>query len=85
MVPLAILTLVTSATGSLALGGLASAAAAIGEALGAPAAGILADRRGQRPVLLIAGALHLALLLTLAFGIDALPDAATIAVAGRRD
>jgi MFS family permease len=82
MVPLAILTLATSATGSVAVGGLAAAAAALGEAVGAPVAGLLADRRGQRPVLLCGAAVHLALLVVLAFGAGAVPDAATVALAG---
>jgi hypothetical protein len=82
MVPLAILTLATSATGSLAVGGFAAAAAAVGEAVGAPVAGMLADRRGQRPVLLTAAALHLALLVAFVLGAGALPDAATVVLAG---
>ncbi|MEZ0492669.1 MFS transporter [Kineococcus sp. TBRC 1896] len=59
MVPLAVLALVTASSGSVAVGGLASAAAAIGEAVGVPVVGWSADRRGQRAVLLVVVALHL--------------------------
>lgn len=59
MAPLAILALVTSTSGSVAVGGIASACAALGEALGVPVVGALADRRGQRTVLLGVVALHL--------------------------
>jgi MFS family permease len=82
MVPLAILTLATSATGSIAVGGFAAAAAAAGEAIGAPLSGTLADRRGQRVVLLVAVVLHVSLLVAFTFGAGVLPDGATIALAG---
>ncbi|MFT4212428.1 MAG: MFS transporter [Microbacterium sp.] len=82
MVPLAVLTLTTSATGSLAVGGFASAAAALGEAVGAPASGGLADRWGQRPVLLAGVVVHLAVLLVFTLGVGAIPDTATVALAG---
>lgn len=82
MVPLAVLTLATSASGSIAVGGFAAAAAAIGEAVGAPASGALADRFGQRTVLLIGVVLHVSLLVTLTVGAGSFPDAATIALAG---
>lgn len=59
MVPLAVLGLVTASSGSVAVGGLASAAAAIGEAVGVPVVGWFADRRGQRTVLLTVVVLHL--------------------------
>ncbi len=59
MVPLAVLGLVTASSGSVAVGGLASAAAAIGEAVGVPVVGWFADRRGQRAVLLTVVVLHL--------------------------
>lgn len=59
MVPLAILALVTTSSGSVAVGGLASASSALGEAVGVPVVGALADRRGQRAVLLTVVALHL--------------------------
>ncbi|HEU4666735.1 MAG TPA: MFS transporter [Arthrobacter sp.] len=58
MLTVGTLTLVTSASGSYALGGTAAGAVGIGSALGAPALGALADRRGQRPVLLLAALLN---------------------------
>ncbi|MFD6165666.1 MFS transporter [Oerskovia sp. NPDC060287] len=53
MITIGTLLLVSTTTGSLALGGLASAAAAVGTALGGPTQGTLADRIGQRTVLLV--------------------------------
>lgn len=68
MLTLGTLTLVTSVSGSYALGGTAAGAVGIGSALGAPLLGALADRRGQRPVLLTAAVLNttavMALILT---------------------
>ena len=58
MLTVGTLTLVTSNSGSYALGGTAAGAAGIGSALGAPVLGSLADRRGQRPVLFLAAALN---------------------------
>lgn len=54
MLTVGALTLVTSVTGSYAVGGAAAGAVGIGSALGAPVLGALADRLGQRPVLLFA-------------------------------
>jgi len=51
MLTVGALTLVTAVTGSYAVGGLSAGAVGIGSALGAPVLGALADRRGQRPVL----------------------------------
>ncbi|MEJ5913866.1 MFS transporter [Pseudokineococcus sp. 1T1Z-3] len=65
MVPVAILTLGQVATGSSAVAGAAAAAAAVGEAVGAPATGALADRLGQRRVLLAVAGLHALALVTL--------------------
>jgi MFS family permease len=79
MVPLAVLALVTSASGSVAVGGLASAASATGEALGVPVVGALADRHGQRTVLLTVVALHLLALVGL---FTALSGASTWTVLG---
>ncbi|OLT54041.1 MFS transporter [Cellulosimicrobium sp. CUA-896] len=53
MLTIGTLLLVTSSTGSVALGGLASAAAALGTAVGGPAQGAVADRVGQRRVVLV--------------------------------
>ena len=52
------LTLATSVTGSYAAGGLAAGAVGVGSALGGPLMGHLADRAGQRPVLLVSALLH---------------------------
>lgn len=58
MLTVGTLTLVTSVSGSYAVGGTAAGAVGMGSAIGAPVLGALADRRGQRPVLLIAAALN---------------------------
>lgn len=55
MLTIGTLTLVSVASGSYALGGLAAGAVGIGAAIGAPALGWIADRSGQRRVLLVAG------------------------------
>jgi MFS family permease len=52
MLTVGVLTLVTAASGSYAIGGFAAGAVGIGSAIGAPLLGFVADRRGQRPVLL---------------------------------
>jgi len=76
MVPVGVLTLATAATGSAAAAGLAAAAAAVGEAVGAPVSGAVADRRGQRPVLLVVAGLHaLALVALLAAAASGDPTA----------
>nr|WP_235009564.1 MFS transporter [Arthrobacter sp. SLBN-83] len=68
MLTMGTLTLVTSVSGSFAAGGTAAGAVGIGSALGAPLLGSLADRRGQRPILLLSAVLNtlavLALVLT---------------------
>lgn len=58
MLTVGALTLVTAATDSYAFGGFAAGAVGIGSALGAPVLGFLADRYGQRPVLLLSAALN---------------------------
>ncbi|MFD1213161.1 MFS transporter [Arthrobacter sp. GCM10027362] len=58
MLTVGALTLVTTASGSYALGGMAAGAVGIGAAAGAPGQGYLADRKGQRRVLLVAAAAH---------------------------
>lgn len=82
MVPLAILTLATSATGSIAVGGVAAAATALGEAIGAPVGGALSDRWGQRRVLLIGVVVNVASALAFVLAIGHVPDGVAIALAG---
>ncbi|WP_029253620.1 MFS transporter [Paraoerskovia marina] len=53
MIAIGVMLLVTDATGSIATGGIASAASALGTAVGGPTQGALADRFGQRVVLLV--------------------------------
>lgn len=52
------LTLVTAASGSYAIGGFAAGAVGIGSAIGAPLLGFLADKLGQRRVLLASAVLN---------------------------
>jgi MFS family permease len=66
MIPIGVMTFVTAATGSYARAGWATAATSLGAALGAPAAGMLADRFGQRPVLLTAVAVNVPALVAVA-------------------
>lgn len=69
MAQLGTLLLVSTATGTYGLGGLAAGALAVANAVGAPVAGGLADRFGQRPVVLVqslAGAVSLTALTLLA-------------------
>ncbi len=65
MLTVGTLTLVTSVSGSFAVGGTAAGAVGIGSALGAPFLGALADRRGQRPVLLVSAVLNTVAVLVL--------------------
>lgn len=58
MLTVGALTLVTATTDSYAFGGFAAGAVGIGSALGAPVLGFLADRHGQRPVLLLSAVLN---------------------------
>lgn len=73
MLTVGTLTLVTSVSGSYAAGGTAAGAVGIGSALGAPVLGALADRRGQRGVLLVSALLNTAAVLTLIALAYALP------------
>jgi MFS family permease len=81
MLTVGALTLVTSATGSYALGGTAAGAVGIGSALGAPVIGALADRRGQRPVLLVAAVLNALAVLGLIGTSSAVPAGGSFPVA----
>lgn len=65
MAQLGALLLVSTATGTYGLGGLAAGALAVANAIGAPVAGGLADRFGQRPVVLVQSLAGAASLVTL--------------------
>ncbi|BBE23184.1 MFS transporter [Arthrobacter sp. MN05-02] len=58
MLTVGALTLVTTASGSYAAGGFAAGAVGLGSALGAPLLGLLADKHGQRIVLLVSAVLN---------------------------
>lgn len=92
MLTVGTLTLATSVTSSYALGGAAAGAVGIGSALGAPLLGALADRKGQRTVLLTAAILNtvaVVVLILVAYGLtpessytSALPVLVAALVAG---
>lgn len=65
MLTIGSMTLVTASSGSYALGGLSAAMVGLGSAVGGPSIGMLADRFGQRPVLIPVSILHTILLLLL--------------------
>ncbi|WP_431711753.1 MFS transporter [Glutamicibacter uratoxydans] len=65
MLTIGSMTLVTATTGSYAMGGLAAAMVGVGSAVGGPTIGYLADRLGQRRVLLCAAFLHTIMLCVL--------------------
>ncbi|GAB3488141.1 MFS transporter [Nocardiopsis coralliicola] len=71
MALIGILTLVTSATGSVAQAGLVSGALALGEAAGGPVIARFADRLGQRPVVLATSLADAALIGLLVFAVHA--------------
>ncbi|MCR2817535.1 MFS transporter [Microbacterium sp. zg.Y1090] len=73
MMVVGVLTLVVSVTGSVALGGLTSAAVGIGTVLAGPIVGDLVDRHGQRRVLVPLGLANSALLASFPFVVSALP------------
>ncbi|NYE38594.1 MFS family permease [Nocardioides cavernae] len=82
MSQLGTLLLVSTATGSYGLGGLSAGALAVANAVGAPVAGTLADRVGQRPVVLVQSLLGAAGLVTLVSVVGAgAPAAAVVAAA----
>jgi MFS family permease len=65
MLTVGALTLVTSVSGSYATGGAAAGAVGIGSAVGGPVLGALADRLGQRSVLLFAAVFNAVAVLAL--------------------
>jgi MFS family permease len=87
MLTVGTLTLVTAVSHSYAIGGMAAGAVGIGSALGAPVLGSLADRAGQRIVLVVAAivnTLAVAGLLAAAYltpGYESAADAIAVLVA----
>ncbi len=82
MSQLGTLLLVSTASGSYGLGGLSAGALAVANAVGAPAAGALADRVGQRPVVLVQSLVGASGLLLLVAAVGAgTGDAAVVAIA----
>src|SRR5690349_11879693 len=82
MSQLGTLLLVSTATGSYGLGGLSAGALAVANAIGAPVSGSLADRLGQRHVVLaqsLAGAVSLTALVALVHA--GASDAAVVGIA----
>ncbi|WP_426996199.1 MFS transporter [Pseudarthrobacter sp. N5] len=73
MLTVGALTLITSVSGSYATGGMAAGAVGIGSALGAPVIGALADRLGQRPVLLFAAVFNALAVLAVVFAAYTIP------------
>lgn len=58
MLTIGVLTLVTNVSNSYAIGGFAAGAIGLGAAVGAPVGGYLADRLGQKPVLMVAAVVN---------------------------
>lgn len=81
MLTVGALTLVTAVTGSYAVGGAAAGSVGIGSALGAPVLGALADRLGQRPVLLFAAVFNTAAVTALIFAAYLVPGAQEVTAA----
>jgi MFS family permease len=81
MLTVGALTLVTAVTGSYAVGGVSAGAVGIGSALGAPVLGALADRLGQRPVLVVAAVLNAFAVVALIFAAYLIPGGQDIATA----
>ncbi|MBY8846167.1 MFS transporter [Streptomyces sp. SP2-10] len=82
MVPLALLLAMVQSGHSLAAGGSAGAAYALGSAVGSPVNGRLMDRRGPAPVLRITGPVTGLLLAGFALGTAWAPTGALLAAAG---
>lgn len=82
MVVIGVLTLVVTARGSIELGGINSAMTGLGVALVGPLIGAAADRFGQRPALLVTGAINSVMLGVFAWvAYSSLPDWAMLGCA----
>ncbi|WP_426978534.1 MFS transporter [Pseudarthrobacter sp. O4] len=81
MLTVGALTLVTAVTGSYAVGGVSAGAVGIGSALGAPVLGALADRLGQRPVLVFAAVFNTVAVIALILAAYLIPDGQEMATA----
>ena len=81
MLTVGALTLVTAVTDSYAVGGAAAGAVGIGSALGAPVLGALADRLGQRPVLLFSAVFNTAAVAALILAAYLVPGVQELAAA----
>ncbi|WP_245953624.1 MFS transporter [Arthrobacter silvisoli] len=79
MLTVGALTLATAVSDSYAIGGLAAGAVGIGSALGAPVLGALADRAGQRTVLLVAAGINTLAVVALIFAAYLTPSFGTAA------
>jgi MFS family permease len=75
MLTVGTLTLITSVSGSYAVGGTSAGAVGIGSAIGAPVLGALADRFGQRQVLVVSAILNALAVLALIATAYAVPGA----------
>lgn len=74
MLTVGALTLVNAVSGSVAIGGFAAGAVGIGSAIGSPLLGYLADRVGQRPVLLISALTNTVAIVALIAASHLVPD-----------
>lgn len=81
MLTVGALTLVTAVTDSYAVGGAAAGAVGIGSALGAPVLGVLADRLGQRGVLLVSAVANTVAIVALILAAYLIPGAKDLAAA----
>ncbi len=81
MLTVGALTLVTAVTGSYAVGGAAAGAVGIGSALGAPVLGVLADRLGQRGVLVVSAIANTVAIVALILSAYLIPGAQDLAAA----
>jgi len=81
MLTVGALTLITAVTGSYAVGGVSAGAVGIGSALGAPVLGALADRLGQRTVLVFAAVFNTVAVIALILAAYLIPGGADLAAA----